>query len=226
MARNTQRQPSCSVTVPDTSGPTIDGTTQDAAKAAITEGRSRSGYARPTTTYSATITSPPPSPCTARPSTNSHIDRRGPADHQPGREAADARGQRRAAARCRSHHWPLTTIASSDVVKYAGEGEGVQPEAVQLPRRDRHGRADGGRLEGDQQHHGDDPEGQRPVRPPQHAVLGRASVGVPGCSAASSRLCHSHPAQRKGQSPPFTPAGGPVPGLRPCRPTSTRAAAS
>ena len=36
--RNTQRQPSCSVTVPAASGPTIDGTTQPAANAAMIDG--------------------------------------------------------------------------------------------------------------------------------------------------------------------------------------------
>ncbi len=40
---NTHRQPSCSVTVPAASGPTIDGTTQLAANAAMIAGRSRSG---------------------------------------------------------------------------------------------------------------------------------------------------------------------------------------
>ncbi len=40
--RNTQRHPRCSVTVPEASGPTIDGTTQLAAKAAMIAGRSRS----------------------------------------------------------------------------------------------------------------------------------------------------------------------------------------
>lgn len=50
MARKTQRQPNCSVTVPATSGPTITGTTQAAENDAMIDGRSRSGYARPTTT--------------------------------------------------------------------------------------------------------------------------------------------------------------------------------
>ncbi len=40
---NTQRQPRCSVTAPDAKGPTIDGTTQLAANAAMIAGRSRSG---------------------------------------------------------------------------------------------------------------------------------------------------------------------------------------
>ncbi len=43
MERKTQRQPRCSVTVPETSGPTITGTTQAAENDAITAGRSRSG---------------------------------------------------------------------------------------------------------------------------------------------------------------------------------------
>jgi hypothetical protein len=43
MPTNTQRQPSRSVTVPAASGPTIDGTIQAAAKAAMIAGRSRSG---------------------------------------------------------------------------------------------------------------------------------------------------------------------------------------
>lgn len=42
-ARNTQRQPRCWVTAPETSGPTIEGSTQAEEKAANTEGRSRSG---------------------------------------------------------------------------------------------------------------------------------------------------------------------------------------
>ena len=40
---NTQRQPRCSVTLPEASGPTTDGTTQLAAKAAMIAGRIRSG---------------------------------------------------------------------------------------------------------------------------------------------------------------------------------------
>ncbi len=43
MERNTQRQLSCSVTVPATSGPTITGRTQAAEKEARIDGRSRSG---------------------------------------------------------------------------------------------------------------------------------------------------------------------------------------
>ncbi len=43
MPTNTQRQPRCSVTAPEASGPTIDGTTQPAANAAMIAGRSRSG---------------------------------------------------------------------------------------------------------------------------------------------------------------------------------------
>lgn len=43
MAMKTQRQPRCSVTVPAASGPTTEGMTQLAAKAAMIEGRSRSG---------------------------------------------------------------------------------------------------------------------------------------------------------------------------------------
>ncbi|CAM5711979.1 hypothetical protein SGLAM104S_00356 [Streptomyces glaucescens] len=43
MPRNTQRQPRCSVTAPEASGPTTDGTTQLAANAAMIAGRSRSG---------------------------------------------------------------------------------------------------------------------------------------------------------------------------------------
>ena len=43
MPMKTQRQPSCSVTVPAASGPTTEGTTQLAANAAMIEGRSRSG---------------------------------------------------------------------------------------------------------------------------------------------------------------------------------------
>lgn len=43
MPRKTQRQPSCSVTAPEASGPTTDGTTQPAANAAMMAGRSRSG---------------------------------------------------------------------------------------------------------------------------------------------------------------------------------------
>jgi hypothetical protein len=116
MDRKTQRHPSCSVTVPDTSGPTIDGTTQDAANDAITEGRSRSGYASPTTTYSATITSPPPKPCTARPSTNVPIVPAVPLTTSPAAKAAIP-AVSGASGPLRSHHWPLTTIASSEVVK-------------------------------------------------------------------------------------------------------------
>lgn len=40
--RKTHRHPRCSVTVPEASGPTIEGTTQLAAKAAMIAGRSRS----------------------------------------------------------------------------------------------------------------------------------------------------------------------------------------
>ncbi len=43
MPTNTQRQPRCSVTAPEASGPTIEGTTQPAANAAMIAGRSRSG---------------------------------------------------------------------------------------------------------------------------------------------------------------------------------------
>ncbi|CAM5452086.1 hypothetical protein STENM223S_05729 [Streptomyces tendae] len=43
MPRNTQRQPRCSVTAPEASGPTMDGTTHAAANAAMIAGRSRSG---------------------------------------------------------------------------------------------------------------------------------------------------------------------------------------
>ncbi len=43
MPTNTQRQPRCSVTAPEASGPTIEGTTQLAANAATMAGRSRSG---------------------------------------------------------------------------------------------------------------------------------------------------------------------------------------
>ncbi|CAM4006473.1 hypothetical protein STAL104432_31495 [Streptomyces albus] len=43
MPRKTQRQPRCSVTVPEISGPTMEGTTQEAAKDAITVGRRCSG---------------------------------------------------------------------------------------------------------------------------------------------------------------------------------------
>jgi hypothetical protein len=39
---NTQRQPRCSVTAPEASGPTTDGITQLAANAAMIDGRSRS----------------------------------------------------------------------------------------------------------------------------------------------------------------------------------------
>ncbi len=42
-ARNTQRQPTCWVTAPDTTGPTIEGSTQAEENAANTAGRSRSG---------------------------------------------------------------------------------------------------------------------------------------------------------------------------------------
>ncbi|CAM5595830.1 hypothetical protein SMICM304S_07372 [Streptomyces microflavus] len=43
MPTKTQRQPRCSVTVPAASGPTTDGITQLAAKAAMMAGRMRSG---------------------------------------------------------------------------------------------------------------------------------------------------------------------------------------
>ncbi len=43
MPTKTQRQPRCSVTVPDTSGPTTEGTTQLAANAARIAGWSRAG---------------------------------------------------------------------------------------------------------------------------------------------------------------------------------------
>ena len=43
MPTNTHRQPNCSVTVPAASGPTIDGSTQLAANAAMMAGRNRSG---------------------------------------------------------------------------------------------------------------------------------------------------------------------------------------
>ncbi len=118
MPRNTQRQPSCSVTAPEASGPTTEGTTQLAAKAAMIEGRSRSGYARPTTTYSATITSPPPSPCTARPRTKSHIapavpDSTSPAAKAPIPAVSAPSGPRRSA------HCPASTMPNRLVVKYA-----------------------------------------------------------------------------------------------------------
>lgn len=40
---NTHRHPRCSVTAPEASGPTTEGTTQLAAKAAMIAGRRRSG---------------------------------------------------------------------------------------------------------------------------------------------------------------------------------------
>ncbi len=114
---NTQRQPSCSVTAPAASGPTIDGTTHPAANAAMMAGRNGSGYARPTTTYSATITSPPPSPCTARPRMNVHIAPAVPDSSSPAAKPAmpvvsGPSGPRRSA------HCPASTMPNRLVVKY------------------------------------------------------------------------------------------------------------
>ncbi|CAM5733931.1 hypothetical protein SALBM311S_11265 [Streptomyces alboniger] len=114
---NTQRQPRCSVTAPAASGPTIDGTTQLAAKAAMMAGRNRSGYARPTTTYNATITSPPPSPCTARPRMNSHIAVAVPANSSPAAKAAMPVVSAPSGP-LRSDHCPASTIPNRLVVKY------------------------------------------------------------------------------------------------------------
>lgn len=118
MDRNTQRQPSCSVTVPATSGPTITGSTHAAEKAASTDGRSASGYARPTTTYNATITSPPPIPCTPRPTTNSHISGAHPATTSPAPNVAIP-VNRGTSGPLRSHHSPDSAIANRLAVKYA-----------------------------------------------------------------------------------------------------------
>lgn len=95
-----------------------EGTTQEAANAAMTVGRSRSGKARLTVTYSATITSPPPTPCTARPSTKIHIvtavpDSTSPAANPTMPVASGGSGPRR------SHHWPEPTMPTMAVVKNA-----------------------------------------------------------------------------------------------------------
>ncbi len=114
------------MTAPEITGPRIDGSTQAAENAANTAGRSRSGNARPTTTYSATITSPPPRPCTARPATNIHMFTAVPAVTSPAANTAIPLNSGASGPR-RSHHCPETTIASSVVVKYAENANAYRP---------------------------------------------------------------------------------------------------
>ena len=68
--RNAQRQSRYSATAPARKGPTIDGTTHAAAKAAKIRPCRWGGYSRATTTYSATVCPPVPRPWTSRPIRN------------------------------------------------------------------------------------------------------------------------------------------------------------
>lgn len=62
------------------------------------------------------MTSPPPSPCTARPATNVHMPGAVPATTRPAPNTAIPVNSGRSGP-LRSHHWPETTSAKSVVVK-------------------------------------------------------------------------------------------------------------
>ena len=90
MPRNTQRQCRYSVTAPARNGPTSEGTTHAAEKAANTRPCVSGGYTRATTTYSATVCPPAPSPCTSRPTTSMGIVAASPAMTSPRTKRATA----------------------------------------------------------------------------------------------------------------------------------------
>lgn len=71
--RKAHRQSKNSAIAPARNGPIIAGITQAAAKAAKIRPCRCGGYSRETTTYSATVSPPAPSPCTSRPMTNCSI---------------------------------------------------------------------------------------------------------------------------------------------------------
>ena len=169
MPTNTQRHPRCSVTVPEASGPTTDGTTQAAENA---------GHDRR------------PQPLGVGPP-DDDVQRD---DHQPAADALDGPPQdehpharprsRRAAARPPKAPIPVASGGERPAPvgplpgehhgeeaggEVRGERERVERDAVQLAGRDRHRRTDGGRLEGDEQDDGDDADAERPVGPPEDA---------------------------------------------------------
>ena len=81
--RNTHGHPTLSAMRPAMNGPTSDGTTQAAANPANMPGCRRGGMILATITYSATVSPPPPRPCTSRPATSCHISTAVPAMTSP-----------------------------------------------------------------------------------------------------------------------------------------------
>ncbi len=189
--RNTQRQPTCSATSPASTGPTITGTTQAPANAANTRGCNAAGYTWPTTTYSATVSSPPPKPWATRPTMSTHIcgaspATSSPATKQPFRSTVD--GPARAVALRAADHQ-----ADDPGGQRTAEGQRVQREPVQRPGHRRHDGRDRYRFERGERHERDHADGQGPIGPGErvgvHSTIVRPQPGS-GQARASASFRH------------------------------------
>ena len=208
MAMKTQRQPRCSVTAPAARGPTTEGITQLAAKAAMIEGRSRSGVGAADDDVQRDDDEPAAEPLHRAPGHEDPHRGRRTGEQQSGREGGDPGGEGP------QRPVPVGPLAGEDHREerggeVRGEREGVERDAVQLPRGDGHRGADGGRLEGDEQDDGDDADAQRPVRAAEDpAVRGReVPSGRSGDATSASRGSRAVMAVSKGRSR-MNPVGG------------------
>lgn len=94
--RKTQRQPTASVTIPASAGPTRPGTTQALEVSAIMRGRARGAYARAITAYTTALIAPDPDPWMARPTITICIDGARPAMTIPAANSSAPRTNGRA----------------------------------------------------------------------------------------------------------------------------------
>ena len=127
---------------------------------------------------------PPPMPWIARARMNGTIDWAEPGEHETADEHGHAAEQRAARSE------PVGHLAGRDHRDQAGHQEPgerprVEPEPVEVGRRDRHRRGDRHRLERDQEHGREDPDHQpRRVAAPQR---GRVEATVGGSAGTARR---------------------------------------
>lgn len=114
--RKTARQVTLSASHPAMKGPTREGTTQAAASTENALGRSSTAYERAMSTYSETMTMPPPRPCSARPAT-----RTGRAGASPATTAPTLKADTPATSGPRgpdaSDHMPPDTIPNNEATR-------------------------------------------------------------------------------------------------------------